>query len=506
MAINQALERNKTRAAKKTGWTASETKPNVVVLGPKPFNGTSDRVYYEFDTISGKTEIYQISLDDSQTLLASVDGITGKKSVETSLSSFYDGNKAAHQLLFEDARVNTGAAARNFADGSLLTKVNESSNSPLKADTSGNKNGGQTPEDNNSNGNADQDPPTGGGPGPDVTKTGNQPSSNSANEGNNQTTKSSKSLTTKTQQGDKGSQLQSRSSKGEEGANLLYYPVKMKGDRIKIEIKTYQKSGLTSASQKFGFGSASLREAKLLQTIFLPIQRGAADTLSCSWGEGEMDPFTQQAANVAYSAISTTADAGMIAGFKALGKTGKEAIENLLSDEAGPEMRSLINSYFTRMAVGGGAGFLSRTAGASINNNLELLFQGPTLRSFSFTFRLTPREPDETEMIKKIIRSFKISMVPEATETNLFLLAPRVFDLTYMTEVKGSLQNHKYMNRFKRCALKDFSVNYTPDGQYMTYSDTGMTSYELSMTFAELDPVLANDYGDISATDEGMGF
>ena len=28
----------------------------------------------------------------------------------------------------------------------------------------------------------------------------------------------------------------------------------------------------------------------------------------------------------------------------------------------------------------------------------------------------------------------------------------------------------------------------------MTYSDGGMTAYELSMTFAELDPVLANDY------------
>jgi len=498
MAINQALERNKTRAAKKTGWTASETKPNVVVLGPKTFNGTSDRVYYEFDTISGKTEIYQVALDNSQTLLAIVDGITGKKSVETSLSSFYDGNKAAHQLLFEDARVNTGAAARNFADGTLLTKVNESSSSPIKADTSGNKNGGQTPEDNNSNGNVDKEPPPDAGDAMD--------GGGSLPLGDDKSTKTSKSLTTKTQQGNQNSQLQNRSSKGEESANLLYYPVKMKGDRIKIEIKTYQKSGLTSASQKFGFGSASLREAKLLQTIFLPIQRGAADTLSCSWGEGEMDPFTQQAANVAYNAISTTADAGMLSGFKALGKTGKEAIENLLSDEAGPEMRSLINSYFTRMAVGGGAGFLSRTSGASINNNLELLFQGPTLRSFSFTFRLTPREPDETEMIKKIIRSFKISMVPEATETNLFLLAPRVFDLTYMTEVKGSLQNHKYMNRFKRCALKDFSVNYTPDGQYMTYSDTGMTSYELSMTFAELDPVLANDYGDISATDEGMGF
>ena len=172
------------------------------------------------------------------------------------------------------------------------------------------------------------------------------------------------------------------------------------------------------------------------------------------------------------------------------------------------DMRQFIASYFTQQAVGGNSGILARTAGASINNNLELLFQGPTLRGFSFQFRLTPRSADENKTIKKIIKTFKVSMVPEATESNLFLLSPHVFDITYLTTVGGSLRQQPFMNKFKRCALKDFSVNYSPDGSYMTYKDGGMTAYDLSMTFAELDPVLANDYEgiDTEKDDEGMGF
>ena len=166
----------------------------------------------------------------------------------------------------------------------------------------------------------------------------------------------------------------------------------------------------------------------------------------------------------------------------------------------------MIAAKFAGQAVGM-QGFLSRTAGAAINNNLELLFQGPTLRSFNFQFRLTPRSQNESNAIRNIIRTFKINMVPEASQSNLFLNAPRVFDIQYMTTVGGGTRLHPFMNKFKRCALKDFSVNYSPDGQYMTYRDGGMTAYELSMTFAELDPVLANDYeGGVFDTSDGMGF
>jgi hypothetical protein len=43
-------------------------------------------------------------------------------------------------------------------------------------------------------------------------------------------------------------------------------------------------------------------------------------------------------------------------------------------------------------------------------------------------------------------------------------------------------------------------VDYTPDGSYMTFSDTDrtMTSYQLSLRFSEVDPVYESDYYDSS--------
>ena len=53
-----------------------------------------------------------------------------------------------------------------------------------------------------------------------------------------------------------------------------------------------------------------------------------------------------------------------------------------------------------------------------------------------------------------------------------------------------------YMNRFKECALTGLSVQYAPEGSYATFTDGSMTSYGVSMTFQELEPIFDNDYGD----------
>ena len=295
-----------------------------------------------------------------------------------------------------------------------------------------------------------------------------------------------------------------RSDNGSLGGSTLQYPETMNGDRIMFQIVDYQKSGLGDA-QGYGIGAASKRPAPVLGTIFLPIQRGYGDSLACNWGEGEINPLTALAASASYETIITTGEDGIAAGMQKGASMIMGGAETILGDSGNAELKQMIAAKFAGQAVGM-QGFLSRTAGAAINNNLELLFQGPTLRSFNFQFRLTPRSQNETEAIRRIIRTFKINMVPEASQSNLFLNAPRVFDIQYMTTVNGGTRLHPFMNKFKRCALKDFSVNYSPDGQYMTYSDGGMTAYELSMTFAELDPVLANDYKDVDDTSEGMGF
>ena len=83
-------------------------------------------------------------------------------------------------------------------------------------------------------------------------------------------------------------------------------------------------------------------------------------------------------------------------------------------------------------------------------------------------------------------------MAAKKKDNGLFLKAPYTWLLEYMH--KG--RSHKYLNKFKECAMQSFNVNYTPDGNYSTYRDGIMTAYELTMSFGELEPVFANDYAD----------
>ena len=54
---------------------------------------------------------------------------------------------------------------------------------------------------------------------------------------------------------------------------------------------------------------------------------------------------------------------------------------------------------------------------------------------------------------------------------------------------------HKYLNKFKECAMTSFNVTYTPDGNYSTFEDGVMTAYQISMGLQELEPIFSRDYG-----------
>ena len=89
----------------------------------------------------------------------------------------------------------------------------------------------------------------------------------------------------------------------------------------------------------------------------------------------------------------------------------------VLATQAGSDVRSAINVYLAQQAVGA-QNLLSRTTGAIANPNLELLFTGPQLREFGFTFRLSPRDADEATQVRKILRFFKQGMSVKTTASN----------------------------------------------------------------------------------------
>ena len=225
-------------------------------------------------------------------------------------------------------------------------------------------------------------------------------------------------------------------------------------------------------------------------TVTLPIQSGIKDQNAAGWGEDKMTAGDIAKAGVA---LKTIMEGG--GGFS-------ESIGTLANQAVGSseDLATAVGTKFAENAAGV-KGLLARTQGKVMNPNLELLFDKPTLRPFSFQFKLSARNKEEAATIVKIIRFFKQNMAPQkgggsgGTSANLFLKAPNTFQIHYMHE--GS-KEHPYIGRAKECAMTSFEVDYTPDGNYSTLKDGFMTSYTISMSLKELEPVFYEDYDELN--------
>ena len=87
----------------------------------------------------------------------------------------------------------------------------------------------------------------------------------------------------------------------------------------------------------------------------------------------------------------------------------------------------------------------------------------------------------------------------------MFLKSPNTYQLRWIDGQKQS--DHDFLPRIKECALTGFNVNYTPDGNYATYDDSSMVSYEIQFAFQELEPVYNDDYGKMdNNSDQSIGY
>ena len=50
--------------------------------------------------------------------------------------------------------------------------------------------------------------------------------------------------------------------------------------------------------------------------------------------------------------------------------------------------------------------------------------------------------------------------------------------------------------------MTSFQTDYTPNGNYSTFSDGTMTQYKIQMSFTELDPIFNDDYDALDDSEE----
>ena len=261
-------------------------------------------------------------------------------------------------------------------------------------------------------------------------------------------------------------------------------------DFLKFDMLKYEPRDFDDKS--FSFKKRTDTNKRTIGTVILPIPGGIQDGVGVGYGDSRMTPLDMAKANIALTTVSE----GITEGIGAAG----QAAQNVAG--AFGDNKKALAAVIAGMAAGG-QDLLTRTTGAIANPNMELLFNGPELRTFSFQFLLAPRSQEEAKTIIQILRFFKQGMAPIRTKSRLFLKSPHTFQLSYRNS-KG--QDHKYLNKFKECALANFGVNYTPNGNYSTYEDGVMTAYQMTMTYRELNPIYNDDYGNSGSLPAEIGF
>ena len=315
---------------------------------------------------------------------------------------------------------------------------------------------------------------------------------------------------------------------------VLRYPLESlteHTDYLQIDIEKYVPIGSTYASvpggnNRYVTGSrltnrAGVRGTNRLSTkplvndgtILLPIPANLADTNNVQFDTSTLNGLAAAGVEAASGFMNIDVSKGLGGALDQLGdltnKVKDTTVEGAGSVAAATDA---ITKFLSAKAVNiFGANvttnqLLARGNGEILNPNMELLFGGPTLRNFRFSFKLTPRNQKESEQVRLIIRAFKRNMAPQAqggtlASGNWFLKTPNVFKLRYRTGTK----NHPFLNKFKQCFLTDVQTTYTGEGVYATYDDGTPVSMILDLSFKEIQPIYDIDY-DAQPGTEAVGY
>jgi hypothetical protein len=118
---------------------------------------------------------------------------------------------------------------------------------------------------------------------------------------------------------------------------------------------------------------------------------------------------------------------------------------------------------------------------------MELAFKGIPKRSFQYEFKMMPKSAAETEEIQKIIKGFKLNMLPEMVSGMANRLTmPNTFDISYM--YNGS--DNQYLHKISTCVLETMDVVYGGD-RYKTYEANAKgappVEVQITLNFKEMD-------------------
>lgn len=203
--------------------------------------------------------------------------------------------------------------------------------------------------------------------------------------------------------------------------------------------------------KQIAYGSASVANK---DSVALPFPQ------EISVGNGwEWETVSFQRTALAEALTGNFAVAAERLGADIAGGVGKIAVEN--ADK-------LVQHHFKRVA----------------NPRKESMFQEPAQRSFSFTWKLAPRNQADSDNIQKIISLLKYHASPATSnEDHSLFQYPSEFQPLFLSNA----EENPYIGKIARCALTGIKVNYADAGIWSAFNRTNApTHLSIELEFKEL--------------------
>jgi hypothetical protein len=205
-------------------------------------------------------------------------------------------------------------------------------------------------------------------------------------------------------------------------------------------------------------------------TIRLPIPDALKDTTSVNYGQQNLGQAVGAGLEAAAGASPTAGTVGTlfnVASYAAQGAALQAA--NQLSGDVG----RAVSAY----------------NGITLNPYQTILFEKPNFKTHSFTWKLTPKDANESNTIRNIIRTFQYHMLPGVSDdVGLFFSFPSMVTVSLFP-------SSEFLYRFKPCVIENMTVNYSPGSTPSFYRGTGApTAVTITVNLKEIEYYTNKDF------------
>lgn len=148
------------------------------------------------------------------------------------------------------------------------------------------------------------------------------------------------------------------------------------------------------------------------------------------------------------------------------------------------------------------ASAIQQSFGAAPNPNPSVMFTGPSLREFSFSWTFYPRNITESERIKQIVETLKRSALPSTymADSASVLNYPDMVQMNFYPWDSGGQAPYGWSNKsiikMKKCMMSSVNVNYAPSNVPAFFGGQAHpVAIGLTIQLRETEYMMSHDWG-----------